>query len=1434
MEATPLTLGSAAERPAPSPHARIRTIALSALSAIVIVVAIGIFAELRVESASLRDARLLNVAGRQRMFSQRIARLALLSNQEASQENLSATLNAMEAESQALHALTDSIVRENHLGADSMLRALADADRLRRQVLQTGRALTAIATSDSSLATLLVANTEQFLPVMNNAVNAAQAFSETRVANAISIARNALIVTLLVGVLLALLVVEPLVRLVRRQHAASETRSVAFKLLWLAVEQASSAVIFVDTNDRITWVNDGFVRMTGYTLAKAMGKAPGQLLQSERTDQRTAGAIRDAISSGQAIRTSLINRTSSGRDFWLDIDIQPRFDSTGVLVGFLGIGFDITSQVMERDRLALVFETITQGLIVVSANGKAIQCNPAAERILRLTADDLAALRVGDKRWDTIRLDGSPMPADESPVRITMSTGVPQHNVTFGVRLTDGSRRWVSLNTAPTRDPQGLVTSVVVSFTDITDALEEHNRMELVVSSARLGTWDVHIPSGHVMYNEGFAQMLGYAPAELPSDISIFEKLSHPDERAGVVRAFEEHSAGKTAEFRIEHRMLRRDGSWAWIIAAGKVTERGVHNEPIRMVGANVDISETKKLEDRAIQVQQRYDAAVDGTSDGLWTWEVGAEHIWFSPRCWTLLGYEDDEPREDLTLKTFHDALHRSDRDRTLQLLNDVITRDARCDVEIQLRTLNGEYHHFRLRCKAQRSADQRTTRIAGSIQDIDKEKLADAKFGRATMQLEDAQSVARLGSWSFDVASDTIEWSRQTYELFGRDHNDGPPRFEEILQYYVDEDAARLEAVVKLATTDGSPYSLVLRTRHAHNGVRYTRREGRVRRDEQGAICSLFGTVSDVTAEIEREEALKTARAELEGANRQLLETNRGLEEQTARANDMAQQANLANVAKSEFLANMSHEIRTPLTAILGYADILRDERSIQSDEVRGMAAVETIRRAGEHLLGVINDILDLSKIEAGKVVVERIETSLPVVLSEVDSLMRSRAAAKGVLLRTAFVTPVPDRIYSDPTRLRQILMNLIGNAAKFTDAGRIDVRASVVSKDDREILRIEIEDTGIGMTDEQSRNLFQPFTQADASVTRRHGGTGLGLTICRRLAELMDGDVRLDFSESRCGSQFALELPLYLVEGATLVESLAYVSNGQAVRLSGAHGRMAVLEGRILLAEDGEDNQRLLAYHLRKAGAHVAVVANGVSALRAIYDADERNEPFDLLLTDMQMPEMDGYTLARTIRSSGSTMPIIAVTAHAMAEDRQRCLDAGCNDYTSKPIDREELIEMCQKWLHDVSDVAVFPMPGASFAVRADTGSSNHDEAIILSTLADDPELGELVDGFLHHLTDVVASIEACRDTSSWSGLARIVHQLKGAAGGFGFMPISSTARQFELLVETDLHVEREQMLDQLLHQCRAAVRGRGINPCANTTSSPSAEGASSYLL
>ncbi|MBX2852066.1 MAG: response regulator [Phycisphaeraceae bacterium] len=406
-------------------------------------------------------------------------------------------------------------------------------------------------------------------------------------------------------------------------------------------------------------------------------------------------------------------------------------------------------------------------------------------------------------------------------------------------------------------------------------------------------------------------------------------------------------------------------------------------------------------------------------------------------------------------------------------------------------------------------------------------------------------------------------------------------------------------------------------------------------------------------------------------------------------------SERAEEANLAKSDFLANMSHEIRTPMTAILGYADLLDEDETTDEDPKRKREAVRTIRRNGEYLLTIINDILDVSKIEAGQMTVESIPTNPAGIVEELIQFVGERAKGKGVAIESVYETPVPESIQSDPVRLRQILMNLLGNAIKFTEIGSIKVL--IGCDPEHECMSFRVQDTGIGMTPKQRDAVasFKPFTQADASTTRKFGGSGLGLRISNALATMLGGKIEVQ-SELGKGSVFTASIATGSLAG------VAMIPPDQAKRMGGekpaaqakaprapgnAPGALSGL--RILLAEDGPDNQRLISFHLKKAGAGVTICNNGLEAAEAIEQAGGQLP--HVVLMDMQMPELDGYGATRRLRAAGYELPIVALTAHSMDGDRQKCLDAGCDNYLTKPIDKVELIELCARYASAESEKA-----------------------------------------------------------------------------------------------------------------------------------------------
>jgi signal transduction histidine kinase/ActR/RegA family two-component response regulator len=390
--------------------------------------------------------------------------------------------------------------------------------------------------------------------------------------------------------------------------------------------------------------------------------------------------------------------------------------------------------------------------------------------------------------------------------------------------------------------------------------------------------------------------------------------------------------------------------------------------------------------------------------------------------------------------------------------------------------------------------------------------------------------------------------------------------------------------------------------------------------------------------------------------------------------------EEAEAATASKSQFLAHMSHEVRTPLTALIGFSDLMFDAGV---PEATRQNYGQIVRRNGQHLLAVIDDILDLSKIEAGKLDIEPMPCALIELLADLVSLMQVRANQRGLELSLEFVTDVPEFVITDPTRLRQILLNLVSNSIKFTVVGR--VRIGVAYAQDLDTVTIEVTDTGIGMTPDQLTRAFEPFAQAESATVRRFGGSGLGLAISQRLAVAL-GATLTARSEVGKGSAFTLRLSAHVPAGTRRLRSLLERPASPSDLASGVAAATAPdrLVGRVLVAEDGPDNQLLLRTILEQRGLEVTVVDDGRKAIAAVLEAKRFGVPYDLILMDMEMPELDGYETTRQLVRIGIAAPIVALTAHAMAGQQEKCVQAGCRDYMSKPVDRRALIALVARYL------------------------------------------------------------------------------------------------------------------------------------------------------
>jgi len=532
---------------------------------------------------------------------------------------------------------------------------------------------------------------------------------------------------------------------------------------------------------------------------------------------------------------------------------------------------------------------------------------------------------------------------------------------------------------------------------------------------------------------------------------------------------------------------------------------------------------------------------------------------------------------------------------------------------------------------------------------------------------------------------------------------------------------------------------------------------------RDEWGLLADGFNVMLD---------QIQTSKDSLQQAHDEL--ENR-VEQRTAELQEALEAAQEATRAKSEFLANMSHEIRTPMNGVIGMTELLLD--TSLSSKQRELAA--TARNSAETLLGVINDILDFSKIESRKLDLETLDFDLRVTLATTCDVLAFGAQKKGLEFVWALDPEVPSSLRGDPGRLRQIVTNLVGNAIKFTAKGEVNLRASVEAQvDGSTTVRFSISDTGIGIPDDRIGSLFEAFSQADASMSRRFGGTGLGLSISKQLAELMGGGIGVTSEEGK-GSTFWFTATFENQPANR--EPISEALGGFEVRRVLAKERMN--DTRILLAEDNPVNQRVAERILVKAGCRVDIAKDGLEAVEAL-----RTLSYDIVLMDVQMPNMDGLEATRTIRDPGSDVrnhdvPVIALTAHTMRGDRELCLEAGMDDYITKPINSRKLLETIQAFVVD-SPAAETHAPAA--ANERGLGDEVFCRRAALEQMDGDAELlTEAAKMFIEESPAWLASVRdgvARRDCQAVVGSA---HRLKGAVGNFGANPVRDAALRLELL-------------------------------------------------
>ncbi|MCM2374301.1 PAS domain S-box protein [Aporhodopirellula aestuarii] len=659
------------------------------------------------------------------------------------------------------------------------------------------------------------------------------------------------------------------------------------------------------------------------------------------------------------------------------------------------------------------------------------------------------------------------------------------------------------------------------------------------------------------------------------------------------------------------------------------------------LIPSGVDIRDRYRAQQQLMENERRVSMALRAGRMAAWEWTPEKSH--WDTKLFELLGTPQVA---DPSPEFFLERIHPDDLPMLQEMWETAIAGQDDYDAEFRVKLPNGSIRWLAAVCTVIRNPDGSVAAMHGLNWDITEQKETQQRIRDSEQRFRIMANAAPAMIWVSDHNHQCTFLSQRWCDFTGQ------PELEGLQLGWIEavhpDDQAATRAAFLAAAERHEPFELDFRLRTADGGYRWAIDAGQPRFDESGEFAGYVGSVIDAHDRHEAQAALQEARAV----------------------------AVAANESKSAFLANMSHEIRTPMTAILGYADLLGD--LVEKEEAK--QHLQTIRRNGGYLLDIINDILDLSKIEAGKLDVEHERFDPYRLIEDVRSFMDVRASERNLALSVEYHGKLPKLINSDSKRLKQILINLVGNAIKFTKQGRVQIRVRFESA--LQQLQFDVVDTGIGIADEQMDKLFKPFSQGDASVTRSFGGTGLGLAISQRLAEMLGGAITASSTEG-VGSTFTVRISTGEVAESELVE-YGGIEASNTTETVASGGGSTQLSCHVLIVDDRRDIRFLSKRILTTAGARVDECEDGLLAVDYITECLGTGDCPDLILLDMQMPNLDGYSTAAKLRTLGYTSPIIALTADAMQGDMNKCLEAGCNDYLSKPIDKAAMLQKVSEML------------------------------------------------------------------------------------------------------------------------------------------------------
>jgi PAS domain S-box-containing protein len=1160
----------------------------------------------------------------------------------------------------------------------------------------------------------------------------------------------------------------PLALLLTERRQLNERLSDSERRHRRILDRSREVIFETDLKGRWTYLNPAWDALTGYSVEESLGRSfLDTISASDREaalERLTPLYAREIEECHQELR--YLTSSPDAGERWASVRSHLLTDQAGSVVGTYGTLHDVTARrAAEQARLKseglyqLLAENSNDMIVQFTLDGIRRYVSPASSVVLGYEPHELVGVAAAAELH----------PDDRSTVIATCKTllvGAEDPICTYRQRHKAGHYVWLEasyrlLRDVDTGEPSGFIASVrdvgrrrqaELERSQSTSELQETNRLLTMAEvMGRVGHWRVDFASQSVFWSDVVCEIHGrppgYAPA-LACAISVY----HPDDRATVEHKVSE-ALTSGAPYEFQARLLRPDREVRHVIARGRA-ERGPDGTVLGLFGVIQDVTEARRAElalqetgDRLSQNNRMLTMAESVARLGHWRVNtLDGQHFW-SDEVYRIHGLPRDwQPSFANTLETYHP----DDRERVRAHVATAIAEAQGYAFRARVHRPDGTLVHVFIRGEIDRDADGKVAGLFGIIQDVTEQaeteallRDREARFRLITEQAGDIISLhATNGVCRFISPAVRTVLGYDPDDILGTT----------LERYIADEDLPLLSPHrARLRTQEpGTVSTLRFRMRHAQGHYIWVEAAARLA-DYMGDTC-IISVCRDISDQITTEAQLRDAR----------------------------EQAEAAALAKANFLANMSHEIRTPMNGVIGFTDLLLSGK-LDADQRR---QAELIADSGRAMMRLLNDILDLSKVEAGQMKVAEEPVDLPHALRACMKLIMPAAAQKSLALDCDFANDLPKMVMGDGLRLRQIVLNLLGNAVKFTESGTVTLRAST-TPGTTPCLIIEVQDTGIGIAPERQAAVFEQFVQAETGTASKFGGTGLGLAISAQLARLMEGKLTVKSMPGQ-GTSFFLSLPLRPCDDAASHPSGAVDGPGEDT--------VTVKRGtRILVAEDHDVNQLLMRSMLERLECEVDIANNGLVAVERVHQARAEARPYALVLMDMQMPELDGIEATRRIRAAGITaaeLPIVALTANAYADDIRACLEAGMQAHLAKPLHLDGLRAALARW------TAIQPPPAvidrkSRFSPKIEERYRQRKAEVI-------DMLTEMLRGGSFTDAEMTAAIY-------------LHHKFTGTAAMFGDEALGQLAQRFDVEAPAWALTARRERLEHHLVQLRSASAG-----------------------